>query len=151
MYKSKSAKKAENGIVNIKMLALLTDEQKEMLPRYFGHSRFVYNHCLQYNQELYKKEKRSLNYIELHRMLKILKKEKETSFLSEVDSTSLQQAVQDYWTAMERFFSHDSKYPTFKCKEKKESFRIVNIRIKARINVTTAAVILLTYNHSIVR
>ena len=62
MYKSKSAKKAENGTVNIKMLALLTDKQKEMLPRYFGHSRFVYNYCLQYNQELYKKEKRSLNY-----------------------------------------------------------------------------------------
>ena len=130
MYKSKSAKKAENGTVNIKMLALLTDEQKEMLPRYFGHSRFVYNHCLQYNQELYKKEKRSFNYIELCRLLKDLKKEKETSFLSEVDSTSLQQAVQDYWTAMERFFSHDSKYPTFKCKEKKESFRIVNVKGK---------------------
>ena len=106
MYKSKSAKKAENGIVNIKMLALLTDEQKEMLPRYFGHSRFVYNHCLQYNQELYKKEKRSFNYIELCRLLKDLKKEKETSFLSEVDSTSLQQAVQDYWTAMERIFPY---------------------------------------------
>ena len=130
MYKSKSAKKAENCIVNIKMLALLTDEQKEMLPKYFGHSRFVYNHCLQYNQELYKKEKRSFNYIELCRLLKDLKKEKETSFLSEVDSTSLQQAVQDYWTAMERFFSHDSKYPTFKCKEKKESFRIVNVKGK---------------------
>ena len=107
MYKSKSAKKAENGTVNIKMLALLTDEQKEMLPRYFGHSRFIYNHCLQYNQELYKNEKRSFNYIELCRLLKDLKKEKETSFLSEVDSTSLQQAGQDDWTAMERFFSQD--------------------------------------------
>ena len=106
MYKSKSAKKAENGTVNIKMLALLTDEQKEMLPRYFGHSRFVYNHCLQYNQELYKKEKRSLNYYELQKMLPTLKSDAKTSFLSEVDSTSLQQAVQDYWTAMERFFSH---------------------------------------------
>ena len=109
---------------------MLTDEQKEMLPRYFGHSRFVYNHCLQYNQELYKKEKRSLNYYELQKMLPTLKSDAKTSFLSEVDSTSLQQAVQDYWTAMERFFSHDSKYPTFKCKEKKESFRIVNIKNK---------------------
>ena len=80
MYKSKSAKKAENGIVNIKMLALLTDEQKEMLPRYFGHSRFVYNHCLQYNQELYKKEKRSLNYYELQKMLPTLKSDAKLLF-----------------------------------------------------------------------
>ena len=94
MYKSKSAKKAENRTVNIKMLALLTDEQKEMLPRYFGHSRFIYNYCLQYNQELYKKEKRSLNYYELQKMLPTLKSDAKTSFLSEVDSTSLQQAVQ---------------------------------------------------------
>ena len=131
MYKSKSAKKAENGIVNIKMLALLTDKQKEMLPRYFGHSRFVYNHCLQYNQELYKKEKRSLNYYELQKMLPALKSDSKTSFLSEVDSTSLQQAVQDYWTAMERFFNSKSGYPQFRSKNKKESFRIVNIRSKA--------------------
>ena len=131
LYKSKSAKKAENGIVNIKMLALLKDEQKEMLPKYFGHSRFVYNHCLQHNQELYKKEKRSLNYYELQKMLPTLKSDAKTSFLSEVDSTSLQQAVQDYWTAMERFFNSKFGYPQFRSKNKKESFRIVNIRSKA--------------------
>ena len=128
MIKSKKAKKAEYGTVNVRFLALLTDEQKEMLPKYFGHSRYVYNYCLQYNKELYEKEKRCLDNKKLQDQLPILKKQEETSFLSEVDSTSLQQAVANYWSAMERFFSHKSGYPKFRSKYRKESFRIANTK-----------------------
>ena len=127
MFKGKNASDAKYGIVNIKVLLQPTEKQNLLLNKYFGHSRFVYNKCLDYNKELYKKEKRSLSYVELQNLLPIWKKEEKTSFLSEVDATSLQQAVQDYCTAREKFLKKQGGYPKYRNKKHKETFRIINV------------------------
>ncbi len=126
MFKGKNSSVSEYGSVNIKMLLLLTEEQQSLINKYFGHSRFIYNKMLDYNKELYKNEKRSLSYIELQNLLPIWKKEEKTSFLSEVDATSLQQAVQDYCTAREKFLKKQGGYPKHRSKRHKETFRLVN-------------------------
>lgn len=117
------------------MLLLLTEEQESLINKYFGHSRFVFNKCLDYNKELYKNEKRSLSYVKLQNFLPIWKKEEKTSFLNEVDATSLQQAIQDYCNAREKFLKKQGGYPKHRSKRHKETFRIINIKSNGSYSV----------------
>ena len=130
MFKGKNSSVSKYGTVNIKLLLSLTEEQQSLINKYFGHSRFVYNKCLDYNKELYEKEKRSLDFCHLVKWIADLKKDEKTSFLSEVDATSLQQAVQDYCTAREKFLKKQSGYPKYRSKRHKETFRIMNLKQK---------------------
>lgn len=130
MFKGKNSSVSKYGTVNIKLLLSLTEEQQSLINKYFGHSRFVYNKCLDYNKELYEKEKRSLDFCELVKYIADSKKDEKTSFLSEVDATSLQQAVQDYCTAREKFLKKQSGYPKYRSKRHKETFRIMNLKQK---------------------
>ena len=126
MFKGKNSSVSKYGTVNIKLLLLLTEEQQSLINKYFGHSRFAYNKCLDYNKELYEKEKRSLDFCHLVKWIADLKKGEKTSFLSEVDATSLQQAVQDYCNAREKFLKKRGGYPKYRSKRHKETFRLVN-------------------------
>ena len=130
MFICKSKSVSEYGNINVKLLLLLTEEQEKLLNKYFGHPRFVYNKCLDYNKELYKKEKRSLSYTELTDLIPLWKKDEKTSFLSEVDATSLQQAIKDYCLSYEKFIKKQGGYPKHRSKRHKETFRIMNLKQK---------------------
>ena len=131
MFKKNGAFESnETNTVNIKCSLDIPVSKEELLNRYFGHSRFIYNYCVNYNKELYKNEKRSLSYVELQNLLPELKKDEETFFLKEVDSTSLQQAIQDYCIAMKNFIKKKGGYPSFRNKHRNQTVRIVNIKQK---------------------
>jgi putative transposase len=108
----------ETNTVNIKCSLDIPVSKEELLNRYFGHSRFVYNWAITYNKKLYETEHKSANYIELAKMLPQLKKEND--FLKDVDATSLQQALQDYWTTMQHFFKKKCGYPSFRNKHQNQ-------------------------------
>ena len=98
-----------------------TDEQKELINKTFGCSRFIYNHFLAMKIELYKTEQKSLSYNQCSDLLTELKKEKE--WLKEVDKFALQNSIIDLDTAYENFFREYKKgntnqgYPKFKSKK----------------------------------
>ena len=98
-----------------------TDEQKKILARTFGCARYVYNWGLRKRTDAYYKEGQRLYYTELSAALTQLKKQDATSWLSEVASVPLQQALRHLDRAFITFFEGKGKYPRFKKKRNQQS------------------------------
>ena len=105
------------------------EKQKETFSGYFGCSRVVWNKALELREEYYKehkndKQKKGLNYYDTARLLKELKQKEEYRWLKEANSQSLQQTLMDLDKAFKAFFKGVSKYPKYKRKSNRQSFRI---------------------------
>ena len=99
-------------------------EQRVLIDRTLGCSRFVYNHVLALKKELWEDYKLSFNP-----NLKSFKEE--WKFLTKVPSQALANSYMDCMTAYVNFFNsikkktkQDAKYPKFHKKGQKDSFRI---------------------------
>lgn len=95
--------------------------QSELLDKHFGSCRFVYNLALEVKNYAYMNQRKSLSCIDLINQLPSLKSECE--WLKDVDSQALQQSVINLDKAFTRFFKHGAKFPNFKNKNSKQSFR----------------------------
>lgn len=93
-----------------------TPAQLQQLEIEFGHGRFVWNHCLDMRQKVYKRRGESLNYASLGRRIAALKKTKRYSWLKECTAGVLTQKLIDLDTAYTNFFKHGAKFPRFKKK-----------------------------------
>jgi putative transposase len=98
-----------------------TDEQKHVLARTFGCARFVYNWALRQKSDAFYQENKRLSYKDLSEALTCLKQQDEYSWLSEVSSVPLQQALRHLDKAFLNFFEGRAKYPTFKKKRHRQS------------------------------
>ena len=101
-----------------------TPEQEQYLARCFGCSRFVYNHFLRLITDAYAESKKHLKYSDTAKLLTLLKKDEQYSWLTEVNSQSLQQTLKDLESAFVRFFKKLGSFPVFKKKRNRQSFRI---------------------------
>jgi putative transposase len=105
-----------------------TKEQETKLAKHFGCVRWIYNHFLDKRVKFYlnAKEKdlakKSLNYNDNCKDLTDVKVE--TKWLSEVNSQSLQHALKHLDSGFNRFYKKLAKFPKFKKKSNKQSFRI---------------------------
>ncbi|ACK72875.1 transposase, IS605 OrfB family [Gloeothece citriformis PCC 7424] len=97
-------------------------EQQAFLAKCFGCSRFVYNHFLRVTTDVYAESKKHFRYKEWARLLVQLKKE--FQWLAEVNSQSLQQTLKDLESAFTRFFKKLAKFPRFKKRLSRQSFRV---------------------------
>ena len=98
-----------------------TDEQKQLLARTFGCCRYVYNWALRERTDAYYKRGERLYYEETAQRLVLLKKQEETSWLDEVSSVPLQQALRNLDRAFRHFFEGRAHSPTFKKKRHPQS------------------------------
>src|SRR5260370_4923789 len=98
-----------------------TDEQKRMLARTFGCCRFVYNWALRQKTDAFYKEQQRLYYKDLSEALTQLKKQPDYSWLNEVSSVPLQQALRHLDKAFLNFFEGRAEYPKFKKKRHQQS------------------------------
>ena len=98
-----------------------TKEQQVLLEKTFGANRFVYNHFLNLKSKLYEFYKIKLSYNNSSKVLTELKKQK--TWIKEVDSVSLQQTLRDLDNAYQNFFNSRGRYPNFKKKQDKNSYR----------------------------
>jgi putative transposase len=94
---------------------------RDLLIRFAGARRFVYNRGLNQRQKIYEATGKSPTYYDQNNELPILKKEPETSWIKEIHSQILQQALKDLESAFNHFFR--SGYPKFKKKGIHETFR----------------------------
>jgi len=101
-----------------------TSEQIVLLSKHFGACRFVFNKFLHERKEKYLNEKTSLNYYDNARTLTDLKKEEDFDWLKEINSQSLQSAIRNLDSAYKNFFNKQNKFPRFKSKYNKQSFKI---------------------------
>jgi len=99
-------------------------DQEILLAKHFGACRFVFNHYLNKRKETYIENKKSLNYYDNANDLTQLKKDENFNWLKEINSQSLQGSLRNLDTSYSRFFRNQSKFPKFKSKNDKQSFKI---------------------------
>jgi len=107
-----------------KFQLLPNKEQKILLNKHFGCSRFVYNYFLNERKEQYQKDKKSNNYYKQAKILTELKKKEDTIWLKEVNSQMLQHTLRHLENAYLSFFRGNAQFPRFKSKKSKNSFTI---------------------------
>jgi putative transposase len=105
--------------------------QEQQLAQFFGCVRYVYNWALERKKNLWETEKKQISFFELCKEVKILKKQKDTKWLSQGHAQSLQNSLKNLDQAYKNFFNGNSKYPKFKCKGNCQS---VQFPQKANIN-----------------
>jgi len=99
-------------------------EQEILLAKHFGACRFVFNHYLNKRKETYLEDKKSLNYYDNANDLTQLKKNDDYIWLKEINSQSLQSSLRNLDTAYGKFFRKQTKFPKFKSKYDRQSFKI---------------------------
>ena len=96
-------------------------EQKILIDKTFGCTRYVYNFMLNLKQKLYTYHNIYLSFYDMSKVLTELKKQK--IWLKEVDKWSLTNAIKDLYFAYQMFFK-GSGFPKFKSKKRdKNSYR----------------------------
>lgn len=104
-------------------------EQQSLIQRTFGCCRFVYNHYLDLRKKAFEETGESLNYYDCAKDLTVLKRQDETLWLKEVDSTSLQSSLRDLDDAYQNFFRRAKQgkmlgFPRFKSKHsRRQSYK----------------------------
>jgi putative transposase len=99
-------------------------EQQILLNKHFGCVRYVYNHFLNERKEQYQTNNKSDNFYAQAKTLTELKKNKETNWLKEVNSQTLQFSLRCLDTAYVNFFQGNAKFPKFKSKHNKNTFTV---------------------------
>ena len=92
-------------------------EQRILIGKTIGCSRFVFNRLLSEWDKTYEETGKGLNYNACSAKLTLLKKEEETIWLQEVDSIALQSSLRNLSDSYNRFFKKQNSYPSYKSKK----------------------------------
>ena len=105
-------------------------EQRTLIEKTFGCSRFVYNHFLAEKSEVYKETGKNISRFDQQKELTLLKQADDTLFLREVDKCALQNELADLDRAYKNFFTGKARYPQFKKKHGNRASYRSNANIK---------------------
>lgn len=100
--------------------------QRIFFEKSFGCARYVYNWGLNLRNEAYQRDGTRIGWVEICKMLTILKKQEDTSWLCEVSIQSLQSSIRNMDAAYTKFFREKKGFPKFKSKRGKQSFQFVD-------------------------
>jgi putative transposase len=92
-------------------------QQEELLSKFFGCVRYIYNWGLNAKTSAYKENGKSINYLQLAKELTALKQTEECCWLNECTTEALQQSLRSLDNAFTAFFRKKAKYPRFKSKK----------------------------------
>ena len=98
-----------------------SSEQKEIINKTFGCTRFIYNYYLNKKCELYKNNKQNISAYECIKDIPNLYNER--PYLKEIDSCSLRCTLFDLDNSYNKFFKEKIGYPKYKNKYAKNSYR----------------------------
>lgn len=107
-------------IKGIKVRLYPTRYQEELMIKSAGIARFSYNWGLDFLNQYYEENNKSLSIGELRKTFTKLRNDDELSWLKEVSSEIPQQALKDLGESFKTFFRKESSYPRFKKKGKCE-------------------------------
>ena len=108
-----------------------TKEQKILIAKTIGCSRFVFNYFLSKWEETYKETGKGFSYGSCSKELPLLKQE--FDWLKEVDSTSVQTSIKHLADAYDRFFKKQNERPRFKSKRNPVQSYKTNIQGKSQL------------------
>lgn len=92
-----------------------TKDQKTLIEKHIGSCRFVYNWALAEKIETYEQTGKSISQFDLNKKITTLKEEK--TWLTEVNSQSLQGMTRNLESAFTKFFREKTGFPNFKSKK----------------------------------
>jgi len=92
-------------------------EQRVLIEKHFGCTRFVYNWALGLQNDYYQEHGKSLSRGAIQSQLVAMKKTADYEWLKEVNSQSLLNALLNVHTAFTNFFKARAKFPRFKSKK----------------------------------
>ncbi len=92
-----------------------TAEQKTLIEKHIGSCRFVYNWALAEKIKTYEQTNHSISQFDLNKKITALKEEK--TWLTEVNSQSLQGMTRNLESAFTKFFKEKTGFPKFKSKK----------------------------------
>ena len=92
-------------------------QQAELLSKFFGCVRYIYNWGLEAKTSAYKENKKAINYLQLAKELTSLKQTEECKWLNECTTEALQQSLRSLDNAFTLFFRKKANYPRFKSKK----------------------------------
>ena len=102
-------------------------QQEELLSKFFGCTRYIYNWGLNKKTSAYKDNGKTINYLQLAKELTSLKRTEECVWLNECTTEALQQSLRSLDNAFTAFFRKKAKYPRFKSKKRtKDSVKFIN-------------------------
>ncbi len=87
----------------VKVRLYPNDAQKQLLSQHFGSCRFIYNRMLGMKIKDYENGIKTSAY-DLKKLLPLMKKSEEFSWLKEIDSTALQNSILNMDKAYQNFF-----------------------------------------------
>lgn len=99
------------------------EEQRVILAKHFGCTRFIYNWGLNETSKAYKETGKNISCFDLMKRVTQMKKEQETEWLKEVHSQPLQMALRNLDNAFTNFFNKRASFPKFKSKNRHQSFQ----------------------------
>ena len=103
------------------------EHQQELLSKFFGCVRYIYNWGLNVKTSAYKENGKAVGYVELAKKLTSLKHQKDYEWLNECTNEALQQSLRSLDKAFTAFFRKKAKYPRFKAKKRsKDSVKFIN-------------------------
>ncbi len=103
-----------------------TKSQQALLNKHLGACRWLYNYGLGKKIEAYARDKTHISRFDLQAELPLLKKTEEYSWLSEINSLSLQAVLRNLDSGFKNFFRDKKGFPKFKSKKSnRHSFQIV--------------------------
>jgi putative transposase len=104
-----------------KCRAYPTSEQASVLNRTFGCVRVVWNRTLAWRHARYQGEQVRTNFTQANAYLTAMKASEDFSWLNEVSSVPLQQAIRHQQVAFSNFFTQRARYPRFKSRTGRQS------------------------------
>ncbi len=108
-----------------------TKEQEVLIAKTIGCSRFVFNHFLSKWDAAHETTGKGLSYDACSKDLPILKQE--FSWLTEVDSTAVQNSVKHLADAYKKFFKKEGNHPRFKSKRNPVQSYTANIQGRSQL------------------
>lgn len=108
-----------------------TKEQEVLIAKTIGCSRFVFNHFLSKWDAAYEATSKGLSYDACSKALPMLKQE--FSWLTEVDSTAVQNSVKHLADTYKKFFKKEGNHPRFKSKRHPVQSYTANIQGKSQL------------------
>ena len=97
------------------------DDQQQTLNRTFGCVRVVWNQTLAARHARWQAERTATSYAETDAALTLMKKDPDLSFLTEVSSVPLQQALRHQHQAFTAYFARRARYPRFKSRRGRQT------------------------------
>lgn len=102
-------------------------QQEELLSKFFGCVRYIYNWGLDMKTSAYKENGKAVGYMQLAHELTKLKQDNDHQWLNECTTEALQQSLRCLDKAFTLFFRKKANYPKFKSKKKStDSVKFIN-------------------------